>query len=88
MLGVDVARYGADQSCVAVCRGRRVDELILWRGASTTESAERVVTIAERTQRPRIIVDDTGVGGGDTDTFRVGIESSRSTAAGRRRRGF
>lgn len=70
VLGVDVARYGADQSCVAVCRGRRVDELILWRGASTTESADRVVAIAERLQKPRIIVDDTGVGGGVTDTLR------------------
>lgn len=71
VLGVDVARYGADQSCVAVCRGRRVEELIRWRGASTTDSAERVIAIAQRLQKPRIIVDDTGVGGGVTDTLRA-----------------
>jgi len=80
VLGVDVARYGADSSVVAVVRGARVESLITWHGASTTESADRVIRIADslttrvfhRTGvgRPRIAVDEPGLGGGLIDVIR------------------
>lgn len=74
VLGVDVARYGADHSVVAIIRGPHVESLVTWHGASTTDSADRVLNVARslttRFARPRIVVDDTGLGGGLTDVLR------------------
>jgi hypothetical protein len=74
VLGVDVARYGADHSVVAIIRGSHVESLITWHGASTTDSADRVLEVADslktRISRPRIVVDDVGVGAGVTDVIR------------------
>ena len=47
IFGIDVARYGPDRSVIAVKRGPTITKLISWRGASTTESVERIVEEAE-----------------------------------------
>nr|MBA3560658.1 hypothetical protein [Gemmatimonadaceae bacterium] len=74
LLGVDVARYGADASVVAVVRGTRVESLTTWHGASTTGSADRVLAMAHglktRHARPGIVVDEPGLGGGLIDVIR------------------
>ncbi|MBA3557200.1 MAG: hypothetical protein H0W30_01240 [Gemmatimonadaceae bacterium] len=74
LLGVDVARYGADSSVVAVVRGARVESLVTWHGASTTDSADRVLAMAHglktRHARPGIVVDEPGLGGGLIDVIR------------------
>jgi phage terminase large subunit len=74
VLGVDVARYGADHSVAAIIRGPHVESLSTWHGASTTDSADRVLNIARslttRLARPRIVVDEPGLGGGLIDVLR------------------
>ncbi|CAN5872375.1 hypothetical protein BH11GEM2_BH11GEM2_06730 [soil metagenome] len=74
VLSLDVARYGADASCLADVRRKRVESLTTWRGLSITASADRAVWIAEhhstKVSRPRIIVDDVGLGAGVTDVIR------------------
>jgi phage terminase large subunit len=83
VLAVDVARYGPDSSVMAVVRGPVVEELITWRGASLTDSADRVIEHAQRltvyhanpkfeylSGPPKIVVDEPGMGGGVIDVMR------------------
>ncbi len=83
VLAVDVARFGPDSSVLAVVRGPVVEELVTWRGASTDESVDKIIAHGERLTtrythpkflhlngRPKIVVDDNGVGGGVTDGLR------------------
>ena len=76
LLSLDVARYGADSSVLAVVRGAVVESLITWHGKSTDASADLVIEHAERlwtnrlAPRPRIVVDGNGVGAGVVDTLR------------------
>jgi hypothetical protein len=71
VMGVDVARSVAgDQNCIAVCRGGKVERLILWRSPDTTITMERVAHEALRTNPRRIRVDEGGVGGGVVDRLR------------------
>lgn len=68
--GVDVARYGADRTAVAIVKGRHLVDLVSWNKTSLVETSERIITLAG-TYHPSIInVDDTGVGGGVTDILR------------------
>lgn len=71
VLGVDVARYGADETVVCVRQGGRIVRLVGWRKKALTETAGRVIAIAREEGVPpcRIAVDDTGVGGGLTDNL-------------------
>ncbi|HSQ32134.1 MAG TPA: hypothetical protein VLN49_19900, partial [Gemmatimonadaceae bacterium] len=53
-IAVDPARFGADASVAAICRGPTVERLVTWRGASITESEERVrALVTEYTVDPR-----------------------------------
>jgi hypothetical protein len=78
VLALDVARFGPDSSVLAVVRGPVVSELISWRGASITQSADRVIEHAKRIQfeprnyqrRPAIWCDEPGLGGGVIDVLR------------------
>jgi phage terminase large subunit len=66
-VGVDIARYGSDESVAYARRGRLVVGTEYWRGASTTASAGRVAAFARRYDAALIKVDDIGVGGGVVD---------------------
>jgi len=75
LLSLDVARFGADATCLAILRGSKVEQLITWRDASITTTAERLLQhatlLTPRTgRRPRIVVDDSGLGGGVVDILR------------------
>jgi phage terminase large subunit len=76
LLSLDVARYGPDHSVCAVVRGPVVESLISWHGLSTVESADKIIEHAERlwTNRrcapPRLVIDESGVGGGTVDFTR------------------
>lgn len=48
VLAVDVARHGLDATVAALVQGRYVRWLESWRGASTTETADRVEELAYR----------------------------------------
>ena len=68
--GVDVARYGADRTAVAVKQGRHLAALVSWQHASIPETVRRILTLADQWHPTTINVDDTGVGGGVTDMLR------------------
>lgn len=74
VLALDIARYGADSSCLCTVRGARMDPLVTWRDASITDSARRIIDHAMhctvRGQRPALIVDETGLGAGCVDILR------------------
>jgi hypothetical protein len=68
-MGVDVARFGRAYSVLTVRDGPRILERERYNRAATTETAGRVIAMAEKylVEPECIAVDDTGVGGGCTD---------------------
>lgn len=70
VLGVDVARSGEDQSCVAVRNGHIVTEIRKYRKADTMETTGHVVAALDSKPRHTAIVDVIGVGGGVVDRLR------------------
>ncbi len=69
VMGVDVARYGDDSSCIVIRRGRDA-RTIPWeilRGADTMTLAARVMELQNLHHCDAIFVDGGGVGGGVID---------------------
>jgi phage terminase large subunit len=72
-IGVDVARFGDDETVIAVRIGTHVFDLYTYNGNDVVETAGNVIAIArefmEKYKRPyvSIKIDDSGVGGGVTD---------------------
>jgi hypothetical protein len=69
--GLDVARFGADSSVLAIRHGNAITELISWKGLSLMELTGRVVDKYNKLiprQRPtEILVDSIGLGAGVVD---------------------
>lgn len=72
IFGVDVARFGDDQSVIAVRKGRdaRTSPWKYYRGLDTMQLAHRVVELAEQLKPDAIFIDAGGVGGGVVDRCR------------------
>lgn len=76
--GVDVARFGDDESAVSVRYGREEIAFAAWKGLDTTETADRVAKILtdlerrgyDGAKRAEIRVDTIGVGGGVKDALK------------------
>ena len=68
-IGVDVARYGADKTAIAVRRGAKVMPLEVYHQKSTTETAGLVIHTAKTEGTSSIKVDVIGVGGGVVDSL-------------------
>lgn len=77
VMGVDVARYGQDESVIAVNTGGVVRVMDTWGKTSLVESARKVHRYAIENDITEVRIDTTGVGGGvydvlddpDTDEF-------------------
>lgn len=71
-IACDVARYGDDETVIAIRIGDRVRIAETYVGKPTTHTAGRLVQLARTFPEPhvRIVVDDAGVGGGVTDLVR------------------
>lgn len=69
IMGVDVARYGNDASCIFLRRGDQVLEPYVFRGYSTYQLALEVKLLKDKYNADIIYVDGTGVGGGVVDTL-------------------
>lgn len=67
MLGVDIARYGADESVVFINRGGQCRIFDSWGKADTVESARKVHDLAQSVNAAEVRVDASGVGGGVFD---------------------
>jgi phage terminase large subunit len=73
VIGCDVARYGSDETVITERVGQQVRIVETYVGKPTTHTAARVAHWAGRHPRvaTRIVIDDTGVGGGVTDQLRA-----------------
>lgn len=76
MLSLDVARFGPDASVLSVIQGPIVREIVTWRGATITDSADRAEEHIKkhwtdrRTYPPAIAIDEVGLGAGCVDILR------------------
>jgi len=68
-LGVDVARFGSDETVILKRSGMVVKEVIAARGIATTETAGRVKVAGEGIKPENIKIDVIGVGGGVVDNL-------------------
>jgi len=73
IIGVDVARYGANESVIWFRKGRdaRTIPPIRLRGASTVDLAARVADVFHSHQVDAVFIDGGGVGGGVVDQVRA-----------------
>ncbi len=71
-LGVDVARYGSNESVIAIRKGRDARSIpwLFFRGLNTVELSQRVFGANETYRADGIFVDGGGVGGGVVDYIR------------------
>jgi hypothetical protein len=72
IMGVDVARFGGDQSVIYLRQGRDAESqgLHKFRGLDTMQLAARVVEIARDKSPDTVMIDGGGVGGGVVDRCR------------------
>lgn len=70
VIGCDVARFGDDETVIAARVGNAVRIVEHYNGKPTTHTAGRVAFWAAEHPDARIVVDDSGVGGGVTDQLR------------------
>lgn len=82
VVGVDVARFGSDETVIAVRTGRKVRIHEILQGQDTmsvTGAIIRAVSDLKKTglDFPTIVVDDVGVGGGVTDRLREVLAEKR-----------
>ena len=71
-MSVDVARFGADRSVVAIWVGLVVTEILVYSKLSTTELSSQIKDLIEKygIHPMNVIVDSDGVGGGVADQIR------------------
>jgi hypothetical protein len=70
-LGVDVARFGADETCLVSLDGRRAKISGVYQGKDTNWTVGEIRRLHEDHPYDRIAVDDVGVGGGVVDALRA-----------------
>lgn len=70
VIGVDVARFGTDQSVIAIRQGRKLHELRKFREYNTMMLATEVVRAIKEYKPSHVFVDGVGVGGGVVDRLR------------------
>ena len=69
--GVDVARFGDDETVVIVRRGLKVTRIESWNHQDTTWTSGRVAELARGENPTAIYVDEIGVGAGVVDPLRA-----------------
>lgn len=67
VLGVDVARYGDDKSCIAIRQGRKLLEVRKFRELNTMQLAAEVIECMREFSAAAVFVDVVGVGAGVAD---------------------
>ncbi len=82
-IGVDVARFGDDETVIYKRRGLKIIERKSWRGQDTMTTAKEAWHMAGQDPSVIIVVDDTGVGGGVSDRLKeFGAKCYRFIAGG------
>ena len=70
ILGVDVARFGDDQSVIHVRQGNAILDIKRFRGLDTMELAARVAEASDEIEPATVFIDGVGVGAGVVDRLR------------------
>ena len=70
VLGVDVARFGADRSVIMVRRGNVAVDAQVFHGFPTTALTGQIVASARHNHPQQVNVDETGLGAGVVDSLR------------------
>jgi hypothetical protein len=75
-IGVDVARYGTDESVIATRRGKRVFPLVVMKGFNVVQVAGKVLEVVRDHRGPNekvtVRIDTSNMGGGVADILRTG----------------
>src|SRR5262245_29524403 len=73
VIGVDVARYGANESVIFFRKGRDARSIppVRLRGASTVQLAQKILEVYQQYHADAIFIDGGGVGGGVVDNVRA-----------------
>ena len=70
LMGVDVARFGDDQSCIVLRQGRKVTQIRKYRDMDVMRLARIVVDFANEERPDAIFIDAVGLGAGVVDAVR------------------
>jgi len=70
ILGVDVARFGDDQTVLLIRQGRKVLSVARYRGLDTMHVADMVIESMQATRIDAVVVDGVGIGAGVVDRLR------------------
>jgi len=70
ILGVDVARFGDDQTVLRIRQGRKVFNAKKYRGLDTMQTADKVVEVVNAEHPDYVMIDGVGVGGGVVDRLK------------------
>ena len=76
VMGVDVARFGDDQTVFTFRMGRKVLEQVKYRNKDTMQVADLVNILVDKMKPRGIFVDEGGLGAGVVDALRRGRHSS------------
>lgn len=71
VIGVDVARFGVDQSVIAIRQGRKLHELRKFRELDTMQLCIEIIRAIKEYKPQHIFVDGVGVGAGVVDRLRM-----------------
>jgi hypothetical protein len=63
VFGCDIARFGDDQNCLVIRQGRKVLDILRWRGVDAMETAGRIVDKMRDLSPDLVFIDGDGVGG-------------------------
>lgn len=67
VIGIDVARFGADKTCIVVRKGRDLVSVQKYSGLDTMEVVGRVVEAIEKWNPDMVAIDEGGLGSGVVD---------------------
>jgi len=70
LFGVDVARFGEDQTVITRVHGRKLEEIHRFRGLDTMEVASKVAEMIKEYHPDSVFVDEIGIGAGVVDRLK------------------
>lgn len=72
IIGVDIARYGDDETVIVVREGRKIDKSLIFRykGADLMQTVGNITEKIEKYNPEAVFVDDGGLGGGVVDRLK------------------
>ena len=76
-IGLDIARYGQDESVMAIYQGGNLVDLFVFEKKNTRQIAGLAVAKQAELEAKMIVVDDIGVGGGVTDSIAEAFHSRK-----------